>query len=783
MTENSKQKQSRRAALATFGISALAVGATASPVNGAAEAALSKADVQFFPSLGALQADSRLKVGTYATTLGYYLPGDGGSGLYEIVATSDAYASVPLTNRLFAKLIAPGQVNYKLFGAKCDGNYDDGIAIKAAHQFANANRIPVVNLSGEYWLKDTKQIPIQTNTQWGNSIFHIDESRNSPKETHFEVLPDAPAVEIQLSTEEKRSLIEKLKPGSRLLPELAPYRNSFVVIKDENDRIGRRYGADYNPKGWAREDFFYVEEHGLIIGDLAWAFQDYTSLTAYPCSEGYLTVEGGTFLLSGDNPGLLGGSYHQGGITTRRSRTIIRNQWVGLEKGKTDLSLTPRSGFYTFSHVYDILLENIRLVPWEKDRKGTDRDLKAGTYGIGGSRVFCGTFRNITAEGSPEHWGVFGTNLYKNFRIESCRLNRVDVHFHGWNITIKDSEIGQKGLTLTGGGQLLIENTRVFNNVFLNFRADYGAKWDGPIRVINSQAVIQNSSNSALLSMVPGKFDYKYPVVLGHEILVSDFTFVSQPDWEKANYQLIRLPAFSSSEEGGRIVFPRRVTFSRIAVQGRKKGVHLFDLPDLSSFLVPHAKGGLRNGLLTTNSTLRFDQIMLDDTTQSVNLRLNRIGEYLDEYSLYPAIIVTDCQGLHTEVNDTAADFKVIDSTIRQFTAGKNSDFEGRILFDNCRFQGASGAEQTHQLFQIKGKTGVSFNQCEINLPLNSDGSIAPAQLERIAFLSINQSLRHNHTGTRLGNDVLSYLSEKGIRIRKEFIAKLKSHHELEEEY
>src|SRR5690606_24140395 len=46
------------------------------------------------------------------------------------------------------------------------------------------------------------------------------------------------------------------------------------------------------------------------------------------------------------------------------------------------------------------------------------------------------TFRNVTAEGSMLHWGVFGTNLNKDFRLEKCQLNRVDVHFHCWNLTI-----------------------------------------------------------------------------------------------------------------------------------------------------------------------------------------------------------------------------------------------------------------------------------------------------------------------------------------------------------
>ena len=80
-------------------------------------------------------------------------------------------------------------------------------------------------------------------------------------------------------------------------------------------------------------------------------------------------------------------------------------------------------------------------------------------------------------------WGVFGTNLNKNFRVENCRLNRIDVHFHCWNLYIRDCDIGFKGISVTGGGNLFVDNTTRHGNSFISFRRDYGAKWDGGIRL------------------------------------------------------------------------------------------------------------------------------------------------------------------------------------------------------------------------------------------------------------------------------------------------------------
>ncbi len=781
MASDKAKIHSRRALLTALGTTALSAGTAHGAFSATAEN-FQSAGIRTVPAFSSLASDKSLRAGMFVETLGYFHPGDSGAAAYEITGDPDKTSALPVGNGLFAILLPTvACVNYRMFGARSDGRSDDGIAIRKAHLFANEFRIPVMNLSGEFWIRETRLIPVGTNVNWGNTVFHLDESFNSPREAHFEVLPWQTPSEISLSAELKAALTQKLKPGVKFLPELASYRNCLVIVKDENDRIGRRYGPDYNPRGWAKEEFFYVEEHGRIIGDMAWIFSDYTHLTAYPCDEGYLTIEGGTFLVSGNNPGKIGGPYHQEGIAVRRSRTIIRNQWVGLEKGKEDISDTPRGGFYNFSCVYDILLENIRLIPWEKDRPGTDRDLKAGTYGIGGSRVLCGTFRNITAEGSPIHWGVFGTNLFKNFRIEGCRLNRVDVHFHGWNIAIKDSEIGQKGLTLTGGGELVIENTRVFNNLFLNFRQDYGAKWDGPISIVNCRAVIQANSPAAIISMLPGDFDYKYPIVLGQQIVVSDFTFVSSPEWNDARYSLIRFPKFSRSKEGGRLIFPQRITFSHIIVQGRERGLQLLDLPDVSSFLTGNRHGGVSNGVLQTNCTLHFEDIILDHDPETPNLQLGLSGPYMDERSLFPSLSIVNCSHLKLKLDDVPANVFVKGAEIAQLEAGKTENFAGKIFFENCSFRFVQGADKDEALGKIRAKTGISFTNCEINIPVRNALPV-PELLEKIDFLKINVRVRHNHINTRLGADLLGHLSARKIKLKKEFIGMLRSHHELEEE-
>src|SRR5690606_17751445 len=107
-------------------------------------------------------------------------------------------------------------------------------------------------------------------------------------------------------------------------------------------------------------------------------------------------------------------------------------------------TINPRSGFYSFSNVYDITLENVRLIPYLQLRSN-GKNVRGGTYGISMGRVLKSRFKNVVAEASREHWGIFGTNLNKDFRIEDCDLNRVDVHYHCWNLSIINSDIGDRG--------------------------------------------------------------------------------------------------------------------------------------------------------------------------------------------------------------------------------------------------------------------------------------------------------------------------------------------------
>ena len=785
---SSDEKTGRRKAIKALSLAGIAT-VSASAVTGAAPSP-KKGPPSIFNTVEEMKLDNLLKEGGLARTMGYYRAGDGGNAEYLIRRGKPDFpeGAIILKNDLYASLINTASVSYKMFGAVGDGKNDDGVQIKQAHAYANAMNIPVINHSGEFWIKGTNSIQILSDVHWGQTVFHVDEKFGSSQGNLFIVLSRNKSVDIEFDTETKRKFLSQIRPGVKLIPELSRFRNSFVVISDTNDRIGYRSGEAYGGRSSKpKEEFFFVEEHGRILGDIAWEFTDYTSLVAHPGSDSFLVIDGGTFYMSGESPSTPPERlYIQIGFSVQRSRTIIRNQWVGLEPGNADVSMNPKGGFYSFSNVYDVLLENVRLIPWEKDRPGTERDVKEGTYGIGGNRVLNATFRNVTAEGSPVHWGVFGTNLFKNFRVEQCVLNRVDVHFHCWNLYIKDSKIGSNGITITGGGDLFVENTTCMGSSFIAFRRDFGAKWDGDIRIRNCRHAPITKGETAILSFVADDFDYKYPIGYGRTVKVEDVVvdFRTVPESESVSW-LMRTSAFAQRADGERVFFPYHLEFRNIMVEGRQQGMRLLKLMD------PHrlklSKAGSYDGFrMRPNCKMIFEDIHLEKMTgqlpqsEEVHFLMKR-GESKkteDGYALYPEVNFSGCNGLAVYFGDNVADAIFDQCRIVRLTGSNSGLMPGTLTFNSCKFEAeVSGA--VSRFFMLGSTLGTSFVNCVVDAP-QVDGAARPDLTDLSGFIRINKEVHFNHINTRLGNEIMSYYKGKGVTLSQKFIAMIKSHHELE---
>jgi hypothetical protein len=200
----------------------------------------------------------------------------------------------------------------------------------------------------------------------------------------------------------------------------------------------------------------------------------------------YISILGGSFLLNANKTKT--GIYVGTGIRIERSLVKMKGQFVGLDNTAENM-YDAAYGFFHVVNCFDVEIDGARTLPRVYDRDGTANDSPAGTYGIGGSFTLFLKLKNITADGAAHHWGVMGTNTMKNMYIDHCNLSRVDVHFSAWNLYIVDCNVGD----------LVIKNTTKEGNKFVNFRKDYGSRWDGDIK-IKSPANFNNSDKQSTKS-------------------------------------------------------------------------------------------------------------------------------------------------------------------------------------------------------------------------------------------------------------------------------------------
>lgn len=159
------------------------------------------------------------------------------------------------------------------FGAKGDGVTDDTNALWGVHNYANTNNLPVFYPPVTFALtQPTKNIFIKTNTDFGKAKFIIDEQYNtttprfqinslSTRTTLSDELNKLGGGVVTIEASQKAAILAKLQKKEYIIPELAQYKGNYLIVVDDNDKIGKRQGANEN-EGFERTDMFVIEEGG-----------------------------------------------------------------------------------------------------------------------------------------------------------------------------------------------------------------------------------------------------------------------------------------------------------------------------------------------------------------------------------------------------------------------------------------------------------------------------------------------------------------------------------------
>ena len=624
-------------------------------------------------------------------------------------------------------------VTYAMFGVNADKKYfnptdgkyyldeeftteythNDGIEIKQAHEYANANDLPIKVSGGDFLIKGRNFIPIETDVDFGMSTFHIAEDDFTTYSQPFTVKSAHTWGAVQLTE------TFTMKKGQKRISELKQYAGNLALITDNSRMEGYRHGDV--TLGNAVRDIIYIENGGDIIGELT---HDYTSanitIEVRKVDQNRLTISGGEFLWNG-RTGINIGDEHIDcvGFAVERDRVTIKNQAIKYEEGVTHNEVSWANGFYTPYKVYDFRIEDTIISPRNRVNDGV-------SYAIAGQLVIDYRIENVSGLGDVDYWGSMGTNEITNLTIVGSKIKRIDTHYHLWNLTVKDSET--QAIKVTGGGEMIIENTNVISTdedstrSFIYLRGDYGATWDGSVTINDSKLIISgnDSLKIRLLTFQASVADYGYPIVFARKVKVTNFDFVfDNPE----NTSQILLYDISGGRMFGehRLALPDYIEMVNIDVIGREQGVVL-----MNTGQVHLAKTSAQNKTINVsdndinvkpNAKWIFDNVYTTRIKDSSNTNgiashfsIYQTGSHVwDDLSVLPEVHIINCQDLSISTNSLICKIFIDKSSVNYM----NALLRNNITFENVELRPYYDGNAGDQFINAQ-QSEVSYINCKI---------------------------------------------------------------------
>ena len=630
-------------------------------------------------------------------------------------------------------------ITYEEFGAIGDGVYDDGIAIKAAHEYANAHDLKVIATGKTYHIKETVDISIKTDTDFNGATFIIDDTLNVDKKR---------GVFVVNSKYSPITLTPNIEVGkqTRNISSLAGYGVCLVEVMNRNKLQFIRYGENGN-SGAEQRDYFIIDNDGNIMSDVIWDFDTITSVVLYPIDEKPLVISNGIFITK-PNKGALESWYYERGIIVYRSNTILQNIKHEL------IDESPGSPYAGFIHAIKCAHVVIRdsVVQSRKTYYKESNGVALGSYDIRFDGCVEIYLYNVVDVGfHNDRWGVFTMNYAKDVYIEKCKLTRVDAHEGVHNLKIRDCTLGHQGIRLVGGGLCEIENVDVVDSYSLiTLRDDYGSSWDGDIYVRNVKYITTSSTSMPKLIDFKnvGSHDFGYECRAPRRLVFENILIDDTPTLSVSGttYKHMYCIYNDDSRVGALADRVYKYKFSEyIKLKNIKTvtgtGLKIFYKPPFNLYMDNEHKFEVVEKLDETNKLLNIRQnmnVLIDDVeltgylgsggyygTSSIFSSMPAIDDMQavideDPHIAIPMITIRNCKNVFAAVNDTPVLLFFDNCEIRVLTGKVNSTMM-KGAATNCIFEPQTingGAVLNPNWYDF------SFINCHFDRPINNGAKV-----------------------------------------------------------
>ena len=333
-------------------------------------------------------------------------------------------------------------VTYEEFGAKGDGVTDDFFAIKAAHEYANENGLPVKACdTATYYIHDTRvdgeptSAIIKTDVNWGEAQFIIDDTdislfKDAPtyplhKANIFKAVSDWGVERIE-DSELLDKICAELHRGQTKLSLTFDYPVMIIPYNSKHNVYRRKGYGGFG--GYVMHECIVLDADGNIDKDTPLMF-DYCALDyieVYRLDIKPITVEGGTFttrasrvnnvVVAADGTRSNSTGYILRGIGVTRSFTTVKNVKHYIT-GEIELSEQVKNGeivcvgygyhgFFAAASANEITFDGCVLTGRRCYHNVKGGHL--GTYDLTGNNVNKIIFKNCT---QSNFWIKFDENL------------------------------------------------------------------------------------------------------------------------------------------------------------------------------------------------------------------------------------------------------------------------------------------------------------------------------------------------------------------------------------
>lgn len=378
-------------------------------------------------------------------------------------------------------------VTYKDFGAKLDGVTDDSAAIVAAHNYANANGIPVVQHGGKVTCN-----------------FQAEVKTSCLLDMEFVLLADSPQPVYSIEADDAQTFTfsGSVTADSVTSPD-ARLNGCFALIQNENDgwNLGTREGTGttiyhrevkaYDKAGMLITSPFYIPNTGT-----------FTCSNVHSLWERPVEFAGATITYDNSEKANIPNF-----LRVRRNNTAVKDITFN------PLSVPPASAASLTSNglIFVLACANVKVSNISGNNNSSDNETTTASYSsylIGFNSTFNCHVDNMLGVGG---WGVVGSDWCDCMTYSNCVLNRVDNHFGAFGTyNLTNSKLtGICMFTLPyGNANAVISNVDMFPRAIkyscIDFRKDVKLAFQGTL-YINNCTLNETNSNRGNIFINPVK--------------------------------------------------------------------------------------------------------------------------------------------------------------------------------------------------------------------------------------------------------------------------------------